>query len=184
MKVPLIVAAAAALTFAALPSQAAVISSTYTSIGLNAWRADFTVTNDANIAGFAGFSVDVPNATNLQLVSSPAAWDSMVFQPDPNLSDPGYLDSFLRNVTATLAPGQSVGGFGVSFNYTAGGMPGSLPFLVYNAAFTPVFGGNTTVAAIPEPATALLAALGLAFIGLRSGRAYIGKTNATPEVTA
>ncbi|NUZ09141.1 PEP-CTERM sorting domain-containing protein [Piscinibacter koreensis] len=184
MKVPLIVAAAAALTFAALPSQAAVISGTYTSIGINTWRADLTVTNDANIARFAGFSVDFPSATNLQLVSSPAAWDSMVFQPDANLSDPGYLDSFLRNVTATLAPGQSVGGFGVSFNY-AGGMPGALPFLVYDTSFNVLAAGNATIAAIPEPATALLAALGLAFIGLRSGRAYVRKTHATnKEVTA
>ncbi|NUZ08338.1 PEP-CTERM sorting domain-containing protein [Piscinibacter koreensis] len=183
MKHPLIVAAAAAaLTLGAMSSQAAVITSSYSSLGGNSWLANLTVTNDGNPTTFAGFTVDFPNATNLALVSSPANWDSLIFQADPSLPDFGYLDSMALG--SLLAVGQSVGGFGVSFSLAGGARPGSLPFMLYDANFNPVAAGNTTIAAIPEPATALLAALGLAFVGLRNRRLSVKTRQAAEEVTA
>jgi hypothetical protein len=57
--------------------------------------------------------------------------------------------------------------------------------MLYSETFSPVFAGTTTVvAAIPEPSTAILTALGLAFVGLRTLRTANRKRNATEEVTA
>lgn len=184
MKKPLIVAAAAALACTASLSQATVINSAYTALGSNSWLASFTIVNDGTPASFAGFTIDFPNATNLVLRASPSTWDSAVFQPDASLPDDGFLDSFAFNASNTLPVGRSLGGFEVSFAFTAGAVPGALPFMVYNENFTPLFAGNTAVAAIPEPATALLSALGLALVGLRTARARTGNSRMAEEVAA
>ena len=184
MKNPWMVAAAAVLACTASLSQATVINSAYTPLGGNSWLVDFTVTNDGTPASFAGFSIDFPNATNLVLRASPLTWDSAVFQPDPSIPDAGFLDSFVKGAAGALAPGQSLGGFAVSFAYTAGATPGALPFLVYSENFTPLAGGFTTVAAIPEPETMLLSALGLALVALRTARTRGKKYSMTKEVTA
>jgi len=181
MKIPLIVAAAVALAFTVTLSQAAVISSTYTPLGANSWLANFTIANDGMPARFAGFSIDFPNATNLVLVASPSTWDSAVFQEDPSLPDDGFLDSFVINASNTLTAGQSIGGFGVSFMYTAGSTPGALPFMIYSETFAPLFSGSTTVTAVPEPSVALLAALGLALVGVRTRRSHARNGNTTQE---
>ena len=185
MKISLIAAAAAALALTAPISQATVINSAYTSLGANSWRVDFTVTNDGTPASFAGFTIDFPNATNLVLRASPATWDSAVFQPDANLPDDGFLDSFARASSNVLTPGQSLGGFAVSFAYAAGAVPGALPFMLYSENFTPVFAGmTTTVAAIPEPETLFLCALGLALVGARTARTRGKNCSMTKKVSA
>ena len=183
MKIPLIVAAATALTLTAPISQATVIDSAYAPLGGNSWLVDFTVTNDGNPASFAGFSIDFPNATNLVLRASPSTWDSAVFQADANLPDDAFFDSFVKNASSTLSPGQSIGGFQVSFAYTAGATPGALPFMVYGETFAPLAAGLTTVPAIPEPPMVFLAALGLTFVGLRVRALKKTATN-DKEVTA
>jgi hypothetical protein len=184
VRIPLIVAAVAALALTAPSSQATVINSAYTPLGGNSWLVDFTITNDGAPASFAGFTIDFPNATNLVLRTSPSTWDSAVFQPDPGLPDAGFLDSFVRNASNALPMGQSIAGFGVAFSYAAGAIPGPLPFLVYSENFTPLFAGSTTVAAIPEPPTVFMAALGLALVGLRTVRRHRKTCNSAREVTA
>ena len=187
MKIPLVLVAAAALTLTAPIARAAVITSAYTPLGGNSWLADFTVTNDGNPASFFGFTIDFPNATNLVLVASPSTWNSAVFQPDPSLPDDGFLDSFVINASNTLTAGQSIGGFEVSFAFTAGASPGALPFTFYDRNFTTLFAGNTTVtpiSAIPEPPALFMAALGLALVGLRTVRTRTGTINRTKALTA
>ena len=184
MRIPLLVVAAAALALTAPSSQATVINSAYTPLGANSWLVDFTIINDGTPASFAGFTIDFPNATNLVLRSSPSTWDSAVFQPDPGLPDNGFLDSFVRSASNALPLGQSIAGFGVSFAYTAGAIPGPLPFMVYSENFTPLFAGNTTVAAIPEPPAVFMAVLGLALVGLRTARRLRKDCNPAKEVTA
>jgi hypothetical protein len=175
---------ALALAFAAPLSQAAVVNSTYTSLGGNSWLAELSVMNDGTPASFAGFTVDFLNATNLVLLASPATWDSAVFQADPILADPGFFDTFAISSANYLTRGQSQGGFRVSFTYT-GGTPGAMPFTVNDANFAPLASGlTTTVAAIPEPSTVLLTAFGLAAIGWRAARTGAKKRNTTNEVTA
>ncbi|MEF7616710.1 PEP-CTERM sorting domain-containing protein [Aquincola sp. MAHUQ-54] len=183
MKSSLIAAAAAALTLTASLAQATVINSAYTPLGNDAWLVDFTILNDGTPASFAGFTIDLPNATNLVLVASPSTWDSMVFQPDAGLADDGFFDSFVLDAANSLAAGQSLGGFKVSFTYTAGATPGALPFIINSENFTPLFAGTTTVTAVPEPATALMAAFGLGLLGLRAARTRTADRKTT-EVTA
>ncbi|CAN5133414.1 hypothetical protein BH11PSE9_BH11PSE9_02380 [soil metagenome] len=184
MKIPLIAAAAAALALTAPMSQATVIDSAYKSLGGDAWLVDFTITNDGTPASFFGFSIDMPNATNLVLVASPATWDSVVFQQDPNLPDDAYLDSFVIAPSNALTAGQSIKGFEVSFTYAAGAMPGAMPFVVYDETFAPLFSGTTTVSAVPEPASVMLAALGLAVVGLRTARSAKRNVRSFEEVVA
>jgi hypothetical protein len=184
VKIPLIAAAAAALTFTASFSQAAVINSAYTPLGANSWLVDFTVVNDGSPASFAGFTIDFPSASSLVLVASPATWDSQPFQPDANLPDDGFLDSFAISPASRLSAGQSVGGFQVSFTYTAGQVPGALPFMLYAEDYTPLFAGLTTVTAVPEPGAGILAALGLAVFGLRAARLKATRANVPMEVIA
>ncbi|MDB5999524.1 MAG: sorting protein [Rhizobacter sp.] len=184
MRIPLIVAAAAALTFTASLSQATVINSAYTSLGGNSWLVDFTLVNDGTPASFAGFTIDLPNAMNLVLVASPSTWDSAVNQQDPGLPDEANLDSFAIDPSNIWGAGQSIGGFEVSFTYTAGATPGALPFMLYGEDFEPVFAGTTTVAAIPEPATVVLTALGLGLVGLYTRRKSTKNCNTSMEVAA
>ena len=182
MKIPMVVAATA-LTFTAAISQATVINSAYAPLGGNSWLVDFTVTNDGTPASFAGFTIDFPSATNLVLRASPSTWDSAVFQADANLPDDAFFDSFAKSASSVLNPGQSIGGFQVSFAYTAGAMPGPLPFMVYSETFSPLFAGTTTIPAIPEPPMVFLAALGLTFVALRV-RSHRRSSQNKTEVTA
>ena len=184
MKISLNAVAAATLALTASLSQATVIDSVYTPLGGDSWMVDFTIANDGMPASFAGFSVDLPNATNLALVASPGTWDSLVFQQDAGLLDDGSLDSFVANPVNALAVGQSVGGFGVSFAYTAGATPGALPFMIYSDAFALLSVGTTTVTVVPEPAAVILAAFGLALVGLSTLRANAETCNSSRKVSA
>ena len=169
MNVPLSAALAAALALAATPGSATVIHSAYTPLGSNSWLVDFTLTNDGTPASFAGFTVSLPDASNLVLVQAPVTWDSLVAQPDPALPDAGFLDAFAISPVNYLATGASLGGFRLSFTSTAG-TPGTLPFVINSADFSPLFFGTTTVSVVPEPTTAWLALFGLALAGAGAAR--------------
>lgn len=177
------IAAAAALSLGATLAQATVIESAYTSLGGDAWLVDFRIINDGVPASFAGFSIDFPNATNLMLVASPLTWDSAVFQPDAGIPDDGFLDSFVIEASNGLGLGQTLGGFQVSFNYAAGLAPGALPFVINDANFAPLAMGLTSVTAVPEPTTMLLAAFGLGVVALRTAHGRRPQ-RATEEVGA
>lgn len=170
MKRSLIAAVVAACSLSASLAQATVISTAYTSLGGNAWMADFSILNDGSPAAFAGFTIDLPSATNLVLLGSPGTWDSWVAQADTGLQDDASFDSSVFQAGDALAVGQSIGGFKVSFNYTAGAMPGAMPFITYDADYNTLSVGLTTVTAVPEPATTVLAALGLGVLGLRAAQ--------------
>lgn len=163
-------AAVAALSLSASLAQATVIESAYSALGGDSWLVDFRIVQDAGSASFAGFTIDIAGASNLAVLATPGGWDSMVFQPDMGLGDPGAFDSFLQAGSPPLAAGQSVGGFRFSFMLAGGAMPGALPYLLSDADFNPVASGLTTVTAVPEPATMLMAAFGLGVLGLRAAR--------------
>jgi hypothetical protein len=128
-----------------------------TSLGGSSWRYDYKVTNDSLTVDVEEFTIffDYNHFSNLVVVSSPADWDSLVIQPDQVLPSDGFFDSLALIVG--LAPGESVGGFSVSFTFAGVGTPGSQPFdIVDPETFAVLFSGVTALAVqppngVPEP---------------------------------
>jgi len=82
------------------------------------------------------------------------------------LHSPGFFDSLALG--PGIANGASVGGFQVKFSFLGAGSPPPLRFDINDANFHAVYSGlTTTVAAVPEPETALLVLVGL---GALAGR--------------
>ena len=108
---------------------------------------------------------DVGVYENLAVVSSPADWDSLVFDPDPSIPDDGLFDSLALG--DLLSPGATLSGWSVSFNLLVGDTPGDQFFEFYDPLSFPdidvISSGFTTLAAtpVPEPSTLGLFAAGL-----------------------
>jgi hypothetical protein len=155
---------------AASGASAAVVDSAYTFLGGSSWVADFTVRNDGMPATIDSLTVYFPEAfiSGLDLLASPAGWDTMIFQPDLGIPAPGMLDTLAKG--PGLVTGQSVGGFRVGFTLMTGGTPGSLKFDVNDSNYNVVLSGMTNVVAVPEPSAAALLALGLCAIGWSASR--------------
>lgn len=114
-------------------------------------------------AGY-GFSVlfepGLYGGLSLPPADAPAGWDPLVLQPDEAIPDPGRYDALaLESEPSTAEP------FVVRFEWRGEGAPPAQPFVVYDASFETVARGTTTL--VPEPATALLLAGGLALLRLR-----------------
>jgi hypothetical protein len=156
----------AAALIAPLHAAGASIGATYRAVSGNHWTVDFVVTGDGSPSVINDFTVYFPDASFAALAvgASPASWDSLVVQPDVTLHSPGFFDSLALG--SGIANGVALGGFEVTFSYLGSGNPPPLRFDINDANFHPVFSGltTTTVAAIPEPESALLIALGLGAI--------------------
>ncbi len=155
---------ALALAAACMPSltQAAVVHTDYTLIGGNTWYADITVRNDGQPAQISGFTVYFSETAfaNLTLEASPASWDTLLIAPDLGLPAAGFLDSFAIDSADALDPGEVVAGFRVRFDSLVG-VPGAVSFDIVDSAYNVLFSAQSAVTAVPEPASALLALLGL-----------------------
>lgn len=153
--------------------KAAVIESVYTSLGGNHWSVAFSVKHDAEPVPINEFTIYFPESlfSNLQLQASPDTWDSLVIQPDLLLPAAGFLDGLVLDARDALTRGRSQGGFLVSFDFLAAGLPSSLHFETLDDAFRVIGTGVTVVAVtdVPEPpvyATLVLAGLALLTRGL------------------
>jgi len=156
------------------------ISYDVSSLGGTGWEYTYTVANDTLGADIEEFTIwfDLALYGNLVATATPADWDPLVIQPDPGLPDDGFYDALA--LVAGIAPGDSLGGFSVSFDYLGRGTPGAQLFEVIDPATFDLLDDGTTVRAaagpgpspaIPEPATGLLLGMGLA--GLLVGRQLI-----------
>jgi len=149
-----------------LHAAGAAISAVYHPLTGHQWTVDFTVTGDGSPAVINDFTVYFPDASfsALSLGASPSTWDSLVVQPDTTLHSPGFLDSLALG--SGIGNGASVSGFDVRFTFLGSGNPPPLRFDINDANFHAVYSGlaSVTVAAIPEPETALLMLLGLGAI--------------------
>jgi hypothetical protein len=142
---------AAALLLSAT-ARAGVIEYDITNVGGSNWRYDYTVTNDELAGGMWEFTIwfALGLYESLSVAASPASWDSLVVQPDPNLPADGFFDSV--SLDLPLARNASVGGFSVLFTWLGTGTPGSQPFDFVNPeTFVSIDSGVTRLRVIPDP---------------------------------
>lgn len=60
------------------------------------------------------------------VISTPANWDAVSIQPDPGIPDDGFYDA--KSSLLGISPDNSLGGFGVQFEFFGVGVPGSQRF--------------------------------------------------------
>jgi hypothetical protein len=165
----IVVLAVAAL----LPSISHATSVTYDvqNLGGTTWEYTYTVANDTLGFDIEEFTIwfDVGLYENLSATATPADWDPLTIEPDPGIPDDGFYDALA--LVAGIAPGDSLGGFSVSFDFLGAGTPGAQLFEIVDPfTFDVLDDGRTESAAggpgpgtaIPEPATAVLLGLGIA----------------------
>jgi hypothetical protein len=153
-------------------SHGAVVTHSLMSFGGNTWEVEFTVTADPGQTVEA-FSVyfDWAMVSNIQVLGSPADWDSLALQADSSPSD-GLFDTLA--LVAGIGPGQTLGGFSARFDWASAGGPTSFRFSINDpVTFASLETARTTAAGgpsvnpVPEPSTWVLS---LAALGLLAAR--------------
>lgn len=136
------------------------------------FRYHYTVTNDSLGLNIDEFTIyfDRNLYNNLVVEASPTDWDPLMVQPDLGIPSDGFFDTLA--LVAGIAPGDSLGGFTVSFSYLGQGTPGSQPFEILDANFTAVDSGVTALPpnnsnSVPEPHGLALLAAGMAGLWAR-----------------
>lgn len=146
-----------------------------TDIGGGSWRYDYTLVNDSLAVPVEEFTIffDVGLYENLRSPAGPAPWDLLLVEPDPGLPDDGWFDGLVFDIADALAPGASLAGFSVEFDFLGTGTPGRQNFEFLTADLELLGSGLTTRpgASVPEPASVGLIAAGLlALLGIRRCR--------------
>lgn len=133
-----------------------------TNITGNTWEYSYTLANDSLGVDIEEFTVffTLGDYQNLAVSSTPANWDPLAIDPDPGIPDDGFYDALA--LSAGIAPGSSLGGFSVQFDYLGQGTPGSQFFdIVDPITFTSLDSGTTVPSVIPVPAAIWLFSAGL-----------------------
>jgi len=149
-------------------SNASTIIYDVANVSGNTWEYTYTLNNDMLSVDIEEFTIwfDVDLFENLAVGTTPADWDPLVIDPDPDLppdGDDGFYDAL--TLISGIAPGDSLGGFIVQFDYLGTGTPGNQYFQVINPkTFATIDDGFTQSAVVPIPAAIWLFGTGL--IGL------------------
>ena len=154
-----------------LPTLASVhISFTLKDAGAGRWEAVYEVENVNLSASIQQFSIWFDNDLYRNLsINTPSSlntdWDERFFAalviPPLQPSD-GFYDALALG--EGIAPGQSVRGFAVSFDWSGEGVPVlGQPYEIYDPLYlqTPLYEGTTTY--VPEPGIFLLLVTGSVF---------------------
>ena len=132
-------------------------------LGSGRWAYDYRVRNLALESAVREFTIffDYGNFDNLAVDSTNEIrnnWDELVAQPDDFLKHDGFYDALALH--DGIPVGAETAGFRVTFDWLGDGVPASQRFDVVDPeTFDVLFTGQT----IPEPATALLMAIAVAF---------------------
>lgn len=163
---------ALAMVFARTPAaQATMIFFEAANISGNTWEYSYTVENDSLGFDIEEFTVffDVGVYENLVLADAPAGWDPLAIQPDTLLPADGFYDALA--LISGVAPGTSLAGFSVQFDFLGTGTPGAQPFTIVDPfTFETVDSGSTQLAdgivAVPEPGSFWLLLAGLVCLSI------------------
>ena len=144
-------------------AQAALITSHFEKVGGNNWRVDLSINNNDLAQGINEFTLYFSESqySNLAVISNPAAWDSIVAQPDTALAAPGFFDTY--NAQA-LALGETQSGFTLAFSFSGQQIPSSLPFDLIDDNFQVIASGTTAAARLDEPAAFMLLLMGMVLL--------------------
>lgn len=131
-----------------------------TNISGNTWEYSYAINNNTLSIDIEEFALrfDLGFYENLVATSTPAGWDPLVIEPDPVIPDDGFYDALA--LSAGIAPGESLGGFNVQFDYLGAGVPGVQFFdIVDPNTFGSLGDGFTQL--VPVPAAIWLFGTGL-----------------------
>ncbi len=143
-------------------TQAASLSFTTTPVDNNTWEIDYTAGNDTLGVPLEEFVIlfEPGLYTNLVATATPLNWDPLTIQPDPFTPDNGFYDALA--LADGIAPGASLGGFTVQFDFLGSGKPGAQPFQVIDPfTFDILEQGVTSPQTVPLPPALWLFAGGL-----------------------
>lgn len=143
-------------------AQATTITADVIHVGGSTWEYTYSVSNDSLSNDIDEFTIffDLNLFENLVDTSTPEGWDPLIIQPDPALPDDGFYD--VLALTAGIAPGGTLGGFGVQFDFQGTGTPGTQTFYIVDpSTFAILDSGLTQVTAVPVPAAVWLFGSGL-----------------------
>lgn len=177
-KFSIIAALVAVLSLSSQSASAVEIQASVANEAGATWVYTYTVTNTSIAAGISEFRVFFPvgDFEDLEVVGSPADWDSIAIQPDPGIPDDGFFDSLLL-AGAPIGLGESLAGFAVRFSFLGNGTPGNQRFDVLDPETFDVIASGESVTeteppvGVPEPGSAWLLIAGLMslFFAIRNG---------------
>ena len=133
---------------------------TSTEMGLGRWQNWYEVMNNSLPVPIEEFTIwfDVDLYDTLAVEGSGALsdhWNMIVWQRDSVLTDAGGYDA--KVLSTGIIAGESVSGFGVSFDWLGTGMPGPQPYEIIDpVTFERIDSGIT----VPEPGTLCVFGLG------------------------
>ena len=147
----------------ASPAKAGLITTEFSEVVNNQGTVDIYFSRDTGetIQGFSLYFSETVFA-DLNIISSPLDWDSIVLQPDALLGA-GLFDSFKPN-------GLSSGVARIAFTYLSQLPLPALNYDFYDADFAVIESGTATnvIRSVPESASLMLLFMGLIALGLRA----------------